>query len=349
MAESSKDLVLVTGGSGFIGTYCIIRCLAAGYRVRTTVRSLKREDEVRKMLQSADAVHLEDLSFVEADLNKDDGWNEAVQGCTYVLHVASPFPAAPPKNENDLIVPAREGTLRVLRAARDAKVKRIVVTSSFAAIGSGHQNRDSSKPYTEEDWSKVDGPGVGAYEKSKTLAERAAWDFIQKEGGDLEMAVVNPVAVMGPVLGPDTSTSIELVTRLMNGSVPGCPNLNFGVVDVRDVADLHFLAMTHAKASGERFLCMAPPAMSMKEMALTLREKLGHKARRVPTRSIPNIFVRLLGLFDSGVALVVPHLGQPMSGSIEKAKSLLGWDPRSNVDSVVATAESLIKLGMIKP
>ncbi|OOQ86714.1 NAD-dependent epimerase/dehydratase [Penicillium brasilianum] len=345
---SSNESVLVTGGSGFIGTQCIIHGLTAGYRVKATVRSLNRKETVLQMLQVAGAPNPENVSFVEADLTKDDGWKEAVQDCTYVLHVASPFPAEAPKNENDLIIPARDGTLRVLRAARDAGVKRVVVTSSYAAIGHGHRNRDPTKPFTEQDWTDVDGPGVGAYEKSKTLAERAAWDFIEKEGGNLELSVVNPANVMGPVLGSDISTSIEVASRMLSGAVPGCPNIEFGIVDVRDVADLHLLAMAHPKAKGERFLCMAPPAMSIKDMALTLRERLGPKARKVPTRTIPDFVLRLLGLFDSGIALVVPFLSEPRPGSNEKAKTLLGWNPRSNADAVAATGESLIRLGIVK-
>ncbi|KAJ6114635.1 nucleoside-diphosphate-sugar epimerase [Penicillium sp. IBT 16267x] len=344
--STPKNLVLVTGGSGFIGGYCIIKCLAAGYRVRTTVRSLKCEEEVRGTLHAGNAVNLEDLSFVEADLNKDDGWAEAVRDCTYVLHVASPFPAATPRDENELITPARDGTLRVLRAARDAKVHRIVVTSSIAAIHAGRTKVGSNKVFTEEDWTDVDAPGVSAYDKSKTLAEQAAWHFIHN-GGSLEMSVINPVMVMGPVLAPDTSTSIEVISRLMNGTVPGCPNLEFGVVDVRDVADLHLLAMTHPKAKGERFLCMAPPAMTIKEMSLTLRERLGDKAKKCPTRGIPNIVMRLLGLFDPAIAMVNPQLSESIAASNAKAKSLLGWAPRSNVDAVVATGESLVELGLV--
>lgn len=343
-----KNTVLVTGGSGFIGGHCIIKCLAAGYRVRATIRSLKREVELRALLRAANAVNLDDLSFVEADLNKDDGWAEAVSDCTYVLHVASPFPAATPKDENELIEPARDGTLRVLRAARDAKVLRIVITSSFAAIHAGQTKAGSNKVFTEEDWTDVDAPGVGAYEKSKTLAEEAAWAFISGEGDGLQLSVINPVMVMGPVLAPETSTSIEVISRLMNGSVPGCPNLDFGVVDVRDVADLHFLAMEHPKANGERFLCMAPPTMSMKEISMALRERMGTKAKKCPTRGIPNIVMRLLGLFDPAIAMVVPHLSQSFAASNEKATSLLGWTPRSNVEAVVATGESLVTLGLVE-
>jgi dihydroflavonol-4-reductase len=204
------------------------------------------------------------------------------------------------------------------------------------------------KPFTEEMWTDPEGPGVNPYIRSKTLAERAAWDFIEKEGGSLELSVVNPTGIFGPVLGPDFATSIQLVQRLLNGSLPGCPQLNFGVVDVRDVADLHIRAMTNPKAKGERFLCVSPPSMTVVEMSLALREKLGAKAKRAPTRVLPNLLLRAIAFFDPAVALIIPELGQFKDMSNDKAKSLLGWQPRSNVDSLVATGESLFKFGLVK-
>src|ERR1700692_454263 len=217
--------VLVTGGSGFIGSHCILQLLAAGHQVRATVRSLSREPDVRAMLKQGGAEVGARLSFFAADLESDQGWPPAVAGCDYVLHVASPFPANIPKHEDDLIIPAREGALRVLRAARDAGVKRVVLTSSFAAIGYGSLPTD--RPFSEENWTDLNGDDLSAYVKSKTLAERAAWDFIAHEGGALELAVVNPVGVLGPVLGPDYSTSIQLVQGLMDGVIPGCRRLIF--------------------------------------------------------------------------------------------------------------------------
>jgi len=349
MSAITNELVLVTGGSGFVGVYCILKCLEANYRVRTTVRSLDKEKYVRDMLKAGNAINLDNLTFVEADLAKEYGWSEAIKDCTYILHVASPFPPGPPKDENDLIIPARDGTLRILRAARDAKVKRVVITSSFAAIGYGDQNKDRSKPFTEEDWTDPNDHRVGAYEKSKTIAERAAWDFIEKEGGSLELSVVNPASISGPVLGTDISLSVQTVLRLMNGAIPGCPNLSFGIVDVRDVADLHLLAMTDPKAKGERFLAVAPPPMTIKEMSLALHEKMGNAARRAPTRQLPDFLLRIIAWFDPAVALVIPWLGESKPVSNDKAKTLLNWKPRSNVDAIVASAESMIKLGLIKP
>src|SRR5271168_3958487 len=274
--------VLVTGGSGFIGAHCILRLLEAGYAVRTTVRNLGREGEVRAMLKVGGAEPGGQLSFVAADLEKDAGWPEAIAGCEYVLHVASPLPPSVPKHENEIIVPAREGTLRVLRAARDAGVKRVVLTSSFAAIGYGQKPQDA--PFDETDWTDPNAGDLLPYTKSKALAERAAWDFIAKEGGSLELSAVNPVGVFGPVLGPDYSVSILLIQRLIDGALPGCPKLNFGVVDVRDVASLHLLAMTHPAAKGERFLAVAGDFMSILDIAKTLKSRLGASGKRVPTR-----------------------------------------------------------------
>ncbi|MCC6795060.1 MAG: aldehyde reductase [Candidatus Hydrogenedentes bacterium] len=338
--------VLVTGGSGFIGAHCIVQLLAAGHTVRTTVRNLKREPEVRAMLKEGGADAGDKLTFYAADLEKDSGWPEAVAGCDYVLHVASPFPATVPKDENELIVPAREGALRVLRASRDAGVKRVVLTSSYAAIGYGHPPQTA--PFDETSWTNPDAGDVLPYVKSKTFAERAAWDFIKKEGGALELSVVNPVAVLGPALGSDFSPSIFLVQRLMDGAMPGCPRISFGLVDVRDVADLHLRAMIDPAANGERFLAVAGDFVSMRHIAMTLKSRMGDAAKKVPTRELPNWLVRVAALFDPAVKQILPELGKPKNGTNAKAKRVLGWAPRSNEECVVATAESLIKLGLLK-
>src|SRR4051794_18372729 len=338
--------VLVTGGSGFIGAHCILQLLEAGHRVRTTVRSLAREADVRAMLRTGGADPGDRLSFAAADLERDAGWRDAVDGCEYVLHVASPFPAAVPAHEDELIVPARDGALRVLRAARDAGVRRVVLTSSFAAIGYGHPPRTA--PFDERDWTDPAGSDVRPYVKSKTVAERAAWDFVAREGGALELSVVNPVGVFGPVLGPDYSTSILIVQRLMDGAVPGCPRLYFGVVDVRDVADLHILAMTSPAAKGERFLAVSGDFMSIVEIAKVLKTRLGGAARRVPTRQIPDWLVRLAAIRDPSVKQILPELGKVKNATSAKAQRLLGWHPRSREDAIVATAESLLRLGLLK-
>jgi nucleoside-diphosphate-sugar epimerase len=337
--------VLVTGGSGFVGTHCILQLLTAGHQVRTTVRDLKREADVLAMLKVGGAEPGNRLSFFAADLEQDTGWDAATAGCDYVLHVASPFPMTVPRHEDDLIIPAREGALRVLRAARNAAVKRVVLTSSFAAIGYGLQQQPVC--FDETSWTDLEGK-VAPYPKSKTLAERAAWEFISREGGPLELSVVNPVGVFGPVLGADYSTSILIVRRLMDGSVPGCPKLYFGIVDVRDVADLHIRAMTHPSAKGERFLAVSGNCLSILDIAKILKERLGAAAKQVPTRQLANWMVRLAALWDPSIRQIVPELGKVKNASHEKASRLLGWQPRSSDEAIVATAESLIRLRLLK-
>jgi nucleoside-diphosphate-sugar epimerase len=340
--------VLVTGGTGFVGAHCLVQLLAAGHETRATIRDLKREGDVRAMLRQGGAGEAgERLKLFRADLNADLGWAEAAAGCDYVLHVASPFPSTVPKDENDLIAPARDGALRVLKSARDAGVKRVVLTSSFAAIGYGAP-KDRTAAFTEQDWTNLKDPTVQPYPKSKTIAERAAWDFIAREGGKLELAVVNPVLVLGPVLGPDTSPSILFISRLLDGSLPGCPDLSFGVVDVRDVADLHLRAMTAPAAPGERFLATAGDFVSVREIAGMLKDGLGAAARKVSTRRLPSWLVRVVGLFDPEVRGILPELGKPKNATNEKARCLLGWAPRSPRDAVLATARSLSELGLVK-
>jgi len=329
-----------------VGAHCILQLLDAGYGVRTTVRSLAREADVRGMLATADASAGDRLEFAAADLTSDDGWAQAVAGCDFVLHVASPFPAGAPKHEDELIIPARDGVLRVLRASRDAGVKRVVMTSSFAAIGYGFE--DTSRQFTEDSWTDTDGEHVSAYVKSKTIAERAAWDFVGREGGELELAVVNPVVVLGPVLGPDLSASILLVQRLMDRAMPALPRLAFGLVDVRDVADLHLRAMTDPAAKGERFLAAAGDPMTIAEIAQVLRARMGAAGARVPTRVMPDLLVRLAARRDAALKQFVPELGKVKKATSEKAKRVLGWQPRSNEDCIVGTAESLLGLGLLK-
>ncbi len=263
-----------------------------------------------------------------------------------MLHVASPFPVNVPRHEDELIVPAREGALRVLRAARDAGVKRVVQTSSFAAIGYGHA--EIARPFNEHDWTAPEGGGVTAYAKSKTLAERAAWNFMAREGGDMELSVVNPVGVFGPALGADFSTSIEIIKRMMDGVLPALPRVTFGVVDVRDVADLHLRAMTDPAAAGERFLAVAGEFVAMRDIGLMLRRRMGSAGRRVPTRELPDWVLRVVALVDPSVRQIVPELGKRKTASSEKAQRVLGWSPRSAEDAVVATAESLVRLGLLK-
>lgn len=343
----SGETVLVTGGSGFIGAHCVLRLLADGYRVRTTVRSPAREAEVREMLRKAGAEPGERLEFAEADLTSDAGWAQAAADCAYVLHVASPFPVNQPRDADELVRPAREGTLRVLKAARDAGVRRVVQTSSFAAVGYGHPER--AAPFDETDWTNLEGPGVTAYVKSKTLAERAAWDFVAREGGGLELATVNPVGVLGPVLGKDLSSSVELLRSLMEGAVPAAPRTWFGLVDVRDVADLHVRAMISPAAKGERFIATGGDFLSVIEMARILKSEAGSLGKKAPSWEMPDWLVRLMALVMPAARATVPELGKMKNATSAKAKRLLGWAPRTPREAILASAESLVALGIVTP
>ncbi|MFD7881893.1 SDR family oxidoreductase [Streptomyces bauhiniae] len=344
MSSTSTDTVLVTGGSGFLGGRVIAEALARGHRVRTTVRSLGREQQVRDDLKAMGAEAGERLSFVEADLTADAGWAQAVAGCRYVLHTASPFPAGTPENEDDLIIPAREGTLRVLRAARGAGVERTVVTSSFAAVGYGRPA--SERAFTEEDWTDLDAE-LPAYIKSKTLAERAAWDFAEHDAGAMEVSVVNPVGIFGPVVGADHSTSIGMITGLFASATPGTPRLYFGVVDVRDAAELHLLAMTAPQAAGQRFIASAGDAVSLHQIALAVRARLGEDAAAVPAVELSDEAVRAAAEANPALRGLLPNLGKIRHLDNTKARTVLGWQPRSSDEAVAATAASLLQLGLL--
>lgn len=338
--------VLVTGGSGFIAGHCILQLLSEGYHVRTTIRSAAGEEHVRSILRKAGMVYEENLSFAAADLLKDHGWAEAVDGIDVVLHVASPVRPGQVENEDEVILPALEGTLRVLRASHHASVKRIVVTSAFHAVSWGHPH--SEHIFTEDDWTILDGPGVDAYGKSKTLAERAAWDFVAAEGSSLELTTVLPVAVMGPVMGHDISGANHIIQRMLEGAMPALPNLFIPIVDVRDVAKAHILAMTNPAAAGERFLLSNGPALSLKTIGTIIEKELGDDASRVPTCTIPDFVLRALALFNAELRPLVPDLGYAKKTSNDKARRLLGWEPRPSRNAIVAAATSIVKKGLLK-
>lgn len=334
--------VLVTGGSGFLGSWCVVELLRRGYSVRTTVRNLSREAALRDAVASqVDAG--DRLSALAADLRSDDGWPQAVQGCDYVLHVASPFPPTQPKDPDELIVPAREGTLRVLKASLDAGVERVVVTSSIAAVTGGLG--PTSPPLTEDDWSDPDNPRLTPYARSKTIAEHAAWDFVGERGETEKLAVVNPGAILGPVLSADRSYSIEMIERLLKG-MPGAPRIGFSIVDVRDVADLQLRAMAAPEAGGERFIAVAS-FQWMEEVAEVLRDRLREAAAKVPKRTVPNLLVRAMALFDPGIRSIVGQLGRKTELSSEKAATLLGFSPRPIEETIVECAQSLIDAGVV--
>jgi nucleoside-diphosphate-sugar epimerase len=328
--------VLVTGGSGFLAGHVILRLLTDGHRVRTTVRSHGREADVRAVLHRAGAETAQ-LEFASADLTADDGWAAAAAGCVYVMHVASPFPSRQPKDENDVILPAREGTVRVLQAAADAGVRRVVMTSSFAAVG--YSPKPSGAPYDETDWTDPTAP-QSPYVKSKTLAERDAWEFAA--ANDVELTVINPVGIFGPVLGADLAASIQIVKGLLDGRPPVMPKASFAVVDVRDVADLHVRALTDPRAAGKRFLAASGQPVTLPEIAAVLRSRLGPAGRRVPTRELPDWAVRAAARVVPALRELAGLLGEPKLLSAAKATEMLGWQPRPVADTMVATAESLL-------
>jgi dihydroflavonol-4-reductase len=341
MAEGDGKTVLVTGGSGFLAGWCVIGLLERGYRVRTTVRNPSRERDVHAAVESQVDPGGR-LTVHQAELMSEEHWPHAIEGCDYVLHVASPFPPKQPKDPDELIVPAREGTLRVLRMALDHGVMRVVVTSSIAAVrlAPGAETR----PLTEEDWTDPDESGLTPYVRSKTIAERAAWDLVDERGERDRLAVVNPGAIIGPVLNDDISYSIESIQRMLKG-MPGVPRLGFSFVDVRDVADLEILAMTKPEAGGQRFIATAK-FLWMAETGEILRDRLGDRASKVPTRTVPDIVVRGMALFDGGIRSVVSGLGKRSELSSEKARSL-GWTPRPIEDTIAETGESLIEHGVV--
>jgi dihydroflavonol-4-reductase len=342
VAEGDGKTVLVTGGSGYLAAWCIIGLLERGYRVRTTVRNPARERDVHAAVESQTGPG-QHLTVHAADLTSDEHWAHAIEGCDYVLHVASPFPSKQPKDPDELIVPAREGTLRVLREALDAGVKRIVVTSSIAAVrlADGAEQRE----LTEEDWTDPDSPGLTPYVRSKTIAEQAAWDLVKQRGEQDRLAVVNPGAIIGPVLNDDISYSIQSIERLLKG-MPGMPRLGFSFVDVRDVANLEIRAMTAPEAGGQRFIAVTK-FLWMADTGEILRDRLGDGASKVPTRTIPDFVVRGMALFDGGIRSVVGGLGKRNEISSEKARTTLGWSPRPMEDTIAETGESLIRHGVV--
>lgn len=344
MDRHMSTRVLVTGATGFVAGHCIAELLEHGYAVRATVRDLGKVDRRAHLITLAERLGGE-LEFVATDLDHDTGWADAVAGCDYVMHVASPFPTAPPADDDDLVRPAVQGTLRVLRAAAaDPGVRRVVLTSSVAAVAYGH---DVDKLRTEADWSVVD--RVPAYQKSKTLAERAAWEFIENRtaGRELELAVVNPGMVLGPVQSATvTSTSHEPVRRLLVRDAPGSPRVAWAPVDVRDLAVAHRLAMETPEAAGNRYICAGEP-MWMADMARILADEYNPRGFRVTTRVLPDWLIRTVALADKGIRLVVPTLGRAEHVRADKARAELGWTMRPVRDSLLDTAESLIESGVV--
>ena len=348
--SSSDETVLVTGATGFIAQHCVVQLLDAGYNVRGTARSAERASKLKDSL----APHLADgqraidrFEIVSANLESDEGWAEAVEGCRYVLHVASPIPRTPPKDENEIIIPARDGALRLLRAASQAGVERVVLTSSVAAVLYG---RDRNHTFDESDWSDADASTIGAYEKSKTIAERAAWDFVASldPANGIELVTVNPGMVLGPILDADYGTSGEVLKKLFDRDFPACPDINWAVVDVRDVAAAHLAAMTTPGAAGERFIC-AIENTSMREIARVLDQHFGSRGFKIPTGNLPSFVMRIMALFDQTASLALNDLGVRQDIDNSKIKKVLGWKPRGLEEMVVAMGDSFIEYGVVTP
>ncbi|EJL73600.1 SDR family oxidoreductase [Chryseobacterium populi] len=317
----TKKTVLVTGGTGFVAVHTILQLLQQGYEVKTTLRSLAKKDTILKALKEGGITDSSNLSFYQADLTDDAHWDEAVKGCDYVLHIASPFPARDPEDENELIVPARDGALRVLKASRDAEVKRVVLTSSFAAVG--YSNNIKDHVFTENDWTDPN-TELPAYIKSKTVAEKAAWEFIDKEGNGMELSVINPVGIFGSAIGEITSASLDIaVSGILNGTTNYSPDFTMGVVDVRDVADIHIKAMLHPDAPGERFIATSNGVMSFYDVAELFRKERPQYAAKI----------QQLNPIDREYYKEISN---------EKAKSVLHWNPRSREEALLTSADSLM-------
>jgi dihydroflavonol-4-reductase len=341
VAEGDGKTVLVTGGSGYLGGWCIVELLRRGYRVRTTVRNASREHEVHAGVDTEIDSH-HNLTVHQADLLSDDHWDHVIDGCDYVLHVASPLPVSQPKDPDELILPAREGTERVVRRALDAGVQRVVLTSSVAAIRGGNEGR----ALDESIWTDLSSPDLTPYVQSKTIAEQAAWGLAAERDARERVAAVNPTVIIGPVLSDDTSASLEVITRLLKG-MPAMPRLGFGLVDVRDVADLEIRAMIAPEAGGERFVANAR-WLWMSEIAAVLRERLGPRASKVPTRIAPDLLVRAMAVFDGGIRSFKNSLGKRTEYRTTKAQDLLGWSTRPIEESIEESARSLIDHGVVQ-
>ena len=337
--------VLVTGASGFIAKHCIAELFRQGFPVQGTLRTPSRADDVRRIIGRA-GVDANGVTFVPADLLSDEGWDKAMEGCDYVLHVASPFPLKHPRDPQEVIRPAREGALRMLAAASKSGVKRVVMTSSVVAITLPWPEAPVEHVFTEEDWTNPERRDITAYVVSKTLAERAAWDFVTTQPDAPELAVVNPAFVLGPALDPDLSTSHEVLRLMAQGAYPAAPKVGFPVSDVRDVAVTHVLAMTHPNAAGQRFLS-ANGFLRLIEVGRLMVEVLPELKSKAPRFELPDFVVRGLALVDGRLKAVLADLGHPRRISNDKARTVLGQTFRSSEEAVKTAAESLRALHVI--
>ncbi|TRW27153.1 NAD-dependent epimerase/dehydratase family protein [Flavobacterium zepuense] len=342
-----KATVLVTGGTGFVARQIILQLLQKGYRVRTTVRNPASTAELKDTLIAQGVTAIDYLSFAEAELTKDDNWQQVMEGCKYVLSVASPIFFKKLKNEQEAIRPAVEGILRILKFAKLAGVQRVVMASNFGAVG--FTQTDKSRETTETDWTDTAAKGLSVYEKSKTLAERAAWDFIRSEGGNLEFVTINAVAILGPALDAHISGSFHLLKNLLNGSMKAVPEIALNIVDVRDVADLHIRAMLTPEAGGQRFIASANGQISLPEIAALLKKERPYASQLVATRRLPTWILRLVALVNGQAkeALLLIRMNRNVSN--QKARSVLGWRPIApQEETLLASVDSMVKYNLIK-
>ena len=343
IASISSTKILVTGANGFIGLHTTLRLLQLGYDVRATVRNEVHKKNVIETLSK----HLDtgNLEFALADLSRDEGWKEAVQGCNYVIHIASPYLAETPKNENEMIIPARDGTLRVLKAAQMEGVKRVVMLSSIVAISSGHKGEN--RAFDENDWSDL-GKTHSVYSKSKTLAEHAAWDLIRsaENQSGMEMVAMNPTNVFGPVLDGHHHTSTEWYRTIMRAESPGVARTQLDFVDVRDLVEVLIKALTVPEAAGKRFICNGA-SIPLKEFADILHDNFSNRGFSVPNRILPDFVIRFMGMFMPKVKAVADTLQWERTFSTQQAQLVFGWKPRPYKQTIIEMAESLIKFGLV--
>jgi dihydroflavonol-4-reductase len=336
------ETVLVTGGTGYVGGWAIVGLLQHGYRVRTTVRAAVKDDVVRRAVGTR--ADFSELEFAHVDLTRDEGWDAAMTGVDFVLHVASPLGDENSQDAEALIVPARDGALRVLRAATRAGVRRVVMTSAANAASPVSY---TSEGVTDEALWTIDDPSLPAYRRSKTIAERAAWDFIAESSGSMELTTILPGAVLGPILTADTVGTARIVQRMLRGQMPGAPRIGLEVVDVRDLVDLHIRAMTAPEAAGQRFLGTGE-FIWMRDIARALKGGLGAAADKVSTRQLPDFFVRVAAVFDRSLRALTVSLGRRNRHTTAKAERVLGWTARPAAQTVTECAESLIALGAVE-
>ncbi|UZR97933.1 SDR family oxidoreductase [Chondrinema litorale] len=340
-----QDIVLLTGVTGFLGSHTTIQLLEKGYKVIGTLRKMQRASDMLSVIGTHTA-NFKNLSFVEADLTDENIWFEITKGVDYIQHVASPFPRVLPKKEEDLILPSKNGTLNILKAAAANGVKRVVLTSSSGAMIYGKSKQQRNSTFDESDWTNIANKKDSTpYFRSKTIAEKAAWDFIEKDTSGLELATVCPGAILGPVLEKDFGTSANIVIKTMDGSSPAIPDIGFDVVDVRSVADLLIRAMELPQAANKRYVGSAG-YLKFKEVASIVKQ--AYPNRKVPSMVIPDFMVKLFANIDKSLKPILIDLSVERKVDNSRAKQELGWNPISNREAVLSCAESVIKQGIVK-